>query len=81
MESIYAIHIDMDYFFVQVEELDNPKLKGLPVAIGSRTYARGVLATANYEARKYGVKSAMPTGMALKLCPDLVLINAHFDKY
>lgn len=71
----------MDYFFVQVEELDNPKLKDLPVAIGSRKHKRGVLSTANYVARKYGVRSAMPTAMALKLCPDLVLIPVNFEKY
>lgn len=71
----------MDYFFVQVEELENPKLKNLPVAIGSRKYKRGVLSTANYHARKFGVRSAMPTGMALKLCPDLVLIPGQYQKY
>jgi len=71
----------MDYFFVQVEERDNPKLKGLPVAIGSRKYKRGVLSTSNYIARKYGVRSAIPTAMALKLCPDLVLISGHMEKY
>ena len=71
----------MDYFFAQVEELDNPKLTNLPVAIGSRTHTRGVLCTANYVARKFGVKSAMPTAKALKLCPDLVLIPPHFEKY
>ena len=75
------IHIDMDYFFVQVEELGNPKLKNLPVAIGSRKYKRGVLSTANYHARKFGVKSAMPTGLALRLCPDLVLVPGQYHKY
>ena len=75
------IHIDMDYFFAQVEIRDNPSLKDKPVAIGGDPKGRGVLSTCNYIARKYGVKSAMPTYKALQLCPDLVLVNSHFDKY
>ena len=73
------IHIDMDYFYAQVEERDNPKLKDLPVGIGGGK--RGVLCTSNYVARKYGVKSAMPTFMALNKCPDLVLVRPNFKKY
>lgn len=76
------IHIDMDYFFAQVEELYNPSLKSKPVAIGGiSTTGRGVLSTANYIAREYGVKSAMPTALALKKCPQLVLVRPHFDRY
>lgn len=75
------IHIDMDYFFAQVEERDRPELKGKPVAIGGISNRRGVLCTSNYIARKFGVKSAMPTAMALKLCPDLVLVKPCFEKY
>ena len=71
----------MDYFFAQVEERDNPSLKGKPMAIGGIANGRGVLATSNYEARKYGVKAAMPTALALKKCPQLILVNSHFDKY
>ena len=71
----------MDYFFAQVEERDNPKLKGLPVAIGGIHNGRGVLSTSNYIAREYGVKSAMPTALALKKCPKLVLVGSNFDKY
>jgi len=75
------IHIDMDYFFAQVEIRDNPSLKNKPVAIGGDPKARGVLSTCNYIARKFGVRSAMPTYKALQLCPDLVLVGSHFDKY
>ena len=73
------IHIDMDYFYAQVEERDNPKLKNLPVGIGGGK--RGVLCTSNYIARKYGVRSAMPTFMALNKCPELVLVRPDFKKY
>ena len=75
------IHIDMDYFFAQVEERDDPTLKDKPVAIGGLSNGRGVLCTSNYIARKFGVKSAMPTIQALKLCPDLILITPHSEKY
>ena len=75
------IHVDMDYFFAQVEERDNPKLRGKPVAIGGLMNGRGVLSTSNYVARKYGVKAAMPTLMALKLCPQLILVPGNFEKY
>lgn len=75
------IHIDMDAFFAAVEMRDNPKLKNVPMAIGGPEHQRGVIATANYEARKYGVKSAMPTGLAIKLCPNLIVIKARMSKY
>ena len=70
----------MDYFYAQVEELKDPKLKKLPVGIGSPT-GRGVLCTSNYEARKYGVKSAMPTKIALNKCPHLKLVKPCFEDY
>lgn len=73
------IHVDMDYFYAQVEELDRPHLKNLPVGIGGGK--RGVLCTANYVARSYGVKSAMPTFMAKELCPHIVFIRPQFRKY
>lgn len=75
------IHIDMDSFYASVEIRDNPSLKGRPVGIGSPTEKRGVLCTANYEARKYGVKAALPTMYALKICPDLILVKPNFEKY
>lgn len=73
------IHVDMDCFYAAVEVRDNPTLKGKPVAVGGRE--RGVLTTASYEARKFGLKSAMPTSQALKLCPQLILLPVNFTKY
>lgn len=73
------IHFDMDYFYAQVEERDNPALKNKPVGIGGGK--RGVLCTANYVARRYGVRSAMPTFMALQKCPNIVFIKPNFHKY
>lgn len=75
------IHIDMDCFFAAVEERDQPFLQGKPVAVGGSADGRGVLTTANYIARRYGVRSAMPTARALKLCHDLILVPPHFEKY
>src|SRR5258708_6344038 len=64
-------HADMDAFYASVEILDNPALRGLPVIVGGRS-ARGVVTSASYEARKFGVRSAMPTRQAPKLCPEAV---------
>lgn len=75
------IHIDQDCFYSAVEVRDNPRLKGQPVAVGGHHGGRGVLTTANYEARKFGVRSAMPTSTALKLCPSLQLVPVNFSKY
>ncbi|WP_166837899.1 DNA polymerase IV [Rheinheimera pleomorphica] len=75
------IHIDMDCFFAAVEMRDNPALRHVPVAIGGSRQARGVISTCNYPARAFGVRSAMPTGQALKLCPQLTLLSGNMDKY
>jgi DNA polymerase IV len=75
------IHCDCDCFYAAVEMRDDPSLEHLPVAVGGRVSQRGVIATCNYEARKFGVRSAMATGQALKLCPDLVLLPPAFEKY
>ncbi|KAJ3152104.1 hypothetical protein HDU86_005949 [Geranomyces michiganensis] len=69
--------VDMDAFYASVEELDNPDLKSKPMAVGGI----GMLCTANYEARKYGVRSAMPGYIARKLCPQLLIVPLHFERY
>lgn len=74
------IHIDMDAFFASVEQRDNPALRGKPVAVGGLN-GRGVVATASYEARRFGVKSAMPTRLAQKLCPELILVPPRMARY
>ncbi|WP_251132114.1 MULTISPECIES: DNA polymerase IV [unclassified Exiguobacterium] len=75
------IHIDMDAFYASVEQRDRPHLKGVPVIVGGPPHARGVVATCSYEARKYGVHSAMPSRRAFQLCPRAVFIRPRFDVY
>ena len=75
------IHVDCDCFYAAVEMRDNPSLIGKPIAVGGSTSRRGVLSTCNYEARAYGLHSAMPTAQALKLCPDVILLPHRFDAY
>ena len=75
-----VIHIDMDAFYASVEQRDHPELKGKPVAVGGGSL-RGVVASASYEARQYGVRSAMPSITAQKLCPNIVFVKARFDVY
>ena len=75
------IHLDMDCFYAAVEIRDNPSLKNKPVAIGGPAHQRSVLATCNYEARQYGLHSAMPTSRALQLCPSLILLPVNMQKY
>lgn len=79
-KGLNIIHLDMDAFFAAVEELDNPKLKGKPVIVGG-TGRRGIVTTANYEARKYGVHSAMPLFIARQRCPHGIFIPTRKDRY
>lgn len=74
------LHLDMDCFYAAIEERDNPALRGKPIGVGGRSQ-RGVLTTANYEARKFGCHSAMPVFKALEKCPHLVLVPVRFDVY
>lgn len=74
------IHVDMDAFYASVEQMDNPKLKGKPLAVGGGG-KRGVISAASYEARKFGVKSAMSGSLAIKLCPELIFVKPNFERY
>ena len=74
------VHIDMDAFYASIEQRENPALKGKPVAVGY-SGDRGVVASASYEARRFGIKSAMPSKTALKKCPDLIFVGSNFELY
>ncbi|MGH8668778.1 MAG: DNA polymerase IV [Burkholderiales bacterium] len=75
------VHLDMDAFYASVEQRDDPALRGRPVAVGGSPEGRGVVAAASYEARAFGVRSAMPMARALRLCPQLCIVAPDFSKY
>jgi len=75
------IHIDMDAFFASVEQRDFPQYRNIPVVVGGSPNSRGVVATCSYEARRYGIHSAMPSAHAYRLCPQAVFIKPRFDVY
>ena len=74
------IHVDMDAFYASVEQLDNLELRGRPIAVGG-SKERGVVAAASYEARKYGVRSAMASKVAARNCPHLIFVKPRFERY
>ena len=74
------VHVDMDAFYASVEQRDRPELRGRPVAVGHAD-GRGVVATASYEARRFGVHSAMPSRLAMELCPELVFVEGRLSHY
>ncbi len=80
LQLMKIIHVDMDQFFAAVEQRDNPELKGKPIAVGHDA-ERGVVSTASYEARRYGVHSAQSIQVAKRLCPQLIIVEPHFHRY
>ena len=81
LQSRKIIHIDMDAFFASVEQLDHPEYRGMPVIVGGTPEQRGVVSTASYEARKFGIHSAMPAKTARRLCPNGIFVKGNMHRY
>ncbi len=80
-EPRFILHIDLDAFYASIEQRDRPDLRGKPVIVGGSPDRRGVISTASYEARRFGVHSAMPSRTAQRLCPQAIFLPARFEVY